>query len=191
MLKLKSTVQLMKVDGLKGHNELDKFFQRQLRNATREWLKAVLLKVPEYTGTARGTFKPLGRELKVAVGKGVSYYDSKFERQRQAKLKKGYIIIQGERFSVGSGSNNYAEYELRYNYPMYTFIFDEKLPYVLWNDISPAPKWITLPSNPPWAAFDAGKRAFKTYLKFDMPKREFYKALHRDLRVVTKTVRLS
>jgi hypothetical protein len=190
MLKLKSTVTLVSLQGGKETKTMDQFFQRQLRQATRAWLRAVIERIPRYTGTARASFKPLGRVLRVHIPKGIKL--GKTDPKR--KLPRGRNI-QGKIYPSSFPSIGQAFATFRFyrdpNSLEYVFEFDEYLPYVIWNDIYPAPAWIELPSNPPWHAFEAGANAFNKYIRVEMPTREFYKALKKDLKVTSKTVRLS
>ena len=135
----------------------NEFLSAQLRQAARAWLREVLLHVPEYTGTARGTFKPLGRAIGVAVPKGETYYSD--ERSRRSKLKHGKRV-GGVHYTLGPFGNSFAEYSFQYGPREYKFTFTQNLPWAFWNDIYPAPSWITLPSNPPWFAINAGNKAF-------------------------------
>jgi len=184
-LRVRSKVHLLKVASpAEVSNHMSGFFQAQIRQATRAWLRAVLAKVPEYSGTARGTFKPLGRVLRVAVPQGWMPYNRKYERLRQYKLKKGTVTIQGKTFKVGPGPNDYADFYFDYSGPEYKFIFTQNLPYAFWNDIYPAPNWIKLPSIPPWHALAAGQAAFHNYLRVEMPKRIQYRKL---LKVLLKS----
>lgn len=185
MLKLKSTVTLIKLGKINLNSKtVDEFFQRQLRNAARAWLRAVILKIPRYTGTARGTFRPLGRYLKVAVGPGIKYGYTTPNRTSKRIQGKVYQLgpVAGEQYSSFSFSRD-ANGE-------YVFTFDQNLPYVIWNDIYPAPAWITLPSNPPWFALEAGREAFNKYVSFEMPTRKFFQALEKDLEIKSEVVRL-
>lgn len=181
-LKSKPTVTLLdfKSTTLKQTEEIDKFFQRQLRQATRAWLRAVLLKVPEYSGAARGSFKPLGRVLRVAVPPGVKGGTT----DPKKKLPYGRNI-KGKMYPTTSeGGEAYGtDFDFVYDdkNQEYKFRFNVELPYVLWNSIAPAPAWIKLAQPTPWYALQEGYKAFNHYLEFEMPTRKFYQALKDDI----------
>ena len=165
----------------------DAFLRAQLRQAARAWLRAVLVRVPQYTGTARGTFKPLGQFLHVTIPPGKIY--AKDRRRLGQHLAKGSKSVQGSTYQIGPSSNDYAEFSFDYGPREYKFIFTQNLPWAIWNDIYPAPAWITLPSNPPWHAIQAGNAAFKNYLRVEMPKRVLYKQI-KDMILRFKIVRV-
>lgn len=48
------------IDLIGYKKSLDKIMTVQIRQAAREWLRAVIPRVPVYTGTSRGSLQPLG-----------------------------------------------------------------------------------------------------------------------------------
>lgn len=184
-LLIKSKVRLLKLlPSEKLQERVNTFYSEQFREAIRAWLKAVLNEIPEYTGTARGTFKPLARTLNVVVTPGVKYY--KREGPLRSRLKKGYHIVQGKRYLVGPASNEYGAFDLQDTKAPFSFSFSQNLPWALWNDIQPAPAWMTLPSNPPWEAINAGNRAYYERIG-NIPTNVFLKALSKVM--ITSTIK--
>lgn len=134
--------------------------KEQLTLATREWLKAVILKVPFWAGTARGTLRPLGRFLKVAVPNG--------RRSPNAPKTKR---IHGTTFRLGfaAGAQYGRDFEFVEKGLRFEFNYTVNLPYLWWNSFgSPIP---TPPlRNPtPWHAIQDGSAAFENYVQTEVP----------------------
>ena len=147
----------------------------QLRAAAAAWVKAILLKVPVYTGAAKGTFVPLTRVLSRF---GVSNpYVGPVNEAAAHKITTG-TVLDGVHYSLGyHGAQQYGQsfFDLpkATNFATsltFTFAFSNNLPYMLWNDIYPAPAWLHLPSNPPWQYLNAGLDAFRNYVAVELPK---------------------
>src|SRR6185436_6344475 len=56
-----------KFDANRYSEALEKEIEVQIRQAAREWLRAVIPRVPVWAGTSRGSLQPLGRFLRVAI----------------------------------------------------------------------------------------------------------------------------
>ena len=168
-LHLKGTLATPKFQLVKFTKVLKSAMEIQQRQAIRAWLRAVLSKTPTYTGTARGTYRPIARVIgKVAVRPG------SISKQARAKIASG-TRIQGKNYNLGfNAGGQYSDHSITQKYSKvllrYEFIFQQDLPYAVWNDIYPAPAWITLPSNPPWHALDAGRDAWEQYMQTEAPK---------------------
>jgi len=138
------------------------------RQAVRVWLKTILENIPTYTGTARGTFRPLGRVLNIAVQK------TKVLGKTDPSKKK-WIYVKGRKWRAGIDyGESYGGYSLWWQQEatriIYGFSFTSDLPYLLWNEVYPAPVNFVLPSNPPWRAFRKAALAFLKYVKIEVPK---------------------
>jgi len=144
-------------------------FEAKQREAIRAWLRAVLAKTPTYTGTAIGTYAPLARVLgKVALQPGTVSLGAK------EKIRRG-TTIKGKRYKLGADTaGQYSTYEIRHIYGKfkmsYIFEFENTLPYVLWNNMQPAPSWLHLKQLTPWKALEAGAAAFEEYVLRELPK---------------------
>jgi len=57
----------MSIDVGRVTKTLNENMSIQMRQAAREWLRAVITKVPVWTGTSKGSFKPIGRFLNVQI----------------------------------------------------------------------------------------------------------------------------
>lgn len=160
--------------------ELRENVRLETRKAARLWLEAVLERVPTYTGTARGTFRRLGKQVKpeliVSKGKPLS------KRPIKEIRKKKFFKYNGKTFRLGftqgeqySKSRFYDAEKSRYFFK-HNFDHDNELLYFVWNDESKAPDWFPIISKTPWEAVKAGNEAFSIYIKsipFPGPPIEF------------------
>ena len=129
-----------------------------LRLATRAWLKAAAETIPVYTGTAKGTYKPLGRFLKVAVPIGAVKSDRKQKR------------VGGQIHPLGPDKGDfYSDFELKDTHPQYRFIFDQTLPWAVWNILQPGPPQLI--QKTPWNSHKIGRKAFFEVIRSEGPKR--------------------
>lgn len=174
-MKVKGVVALISFKKDKYILRLMKHAREQNKAAVKVWLIAVLERIPTFTGTARGTFAPLGRTVNYIVTRvgpaGGPFSEASAAR---AALKK-HIVSGGKTFVAGfSAGGNYAHYsldtQLISNGIVNTFIFTNDLPYVAYNDVNPAPKGYTLPSNPPWRAYTNGLIAWRKYIRSKVTK---------------------
>ena len=136
----------------------------QHRQAVREWLRAVIAKVPVYTGTAKGTFKPLGRYLRVAVPVSPINTSKKYFYYKGKKYRLG--LTAAEEYLTFSFKSRRTPFTYSYN-----FDYDIKLPYLVWNDIQPGPSWFPFKTPPPYYATNAGEAAYNKYLSEIAPTR--------------------
>jgi len=139
------------------------------REAIRAWIRAVIAKTPSYTGTVRGTFKPLARVL----GK-VSVQPGSLSKNARAKLARG-TVIDGQHYQLGFGTGGkYSDFSITQKANTFRmsfiFTFESSLPYALWNNIQPAPSWMHLRQPAPWHALRAGAIAFESYVNREVPK---------------------
>lgn len=173
-LKVKGHISTITIDIGRFKTSLVKQCEVQNRQAVRAWLRETLKFIPTYTGTARGTFKPLGRTLRVAVPK-IGQAGFPGNKKRAAK-KKTIWYGPGRTFTAGfEAGGQYAQYDLKVRQSglkiTCTFNFTNNLPYVAYNDINGAPPNFILPSNPPWQSHDAGAKAWKQYILTTVPER--------------------
>jgi hypothetical protein len=150
----------IKVPTVKGSatRSLEQVSEVVLRQAARSWLRAMVKAVPVWEGTARGTLKPLGRFLRVAV-----------PISPVADPRKRRATIGGKLFNLGPVAGEaYSEYELIEEFPKYILKFTEKLPYVVWNSFGqPLPQV----KSAPWFAFDKAGEAAKATVREELRKR--------------------
>lgn len=122
----------------------------QTRQATREWLRAVVQRVPVYTGMARGSFLPLSRFLRVAV-------------PINPVAQRNYGNPES-----GAAMSSYRFYWRRQTY---TFTFNTEVPHYLINEINVGLGSPPLRHPTPWHSLDAGKIAFFNYLESNLKEK--------------------
>ena len=170
------TAPLVKANMVKIHVSARGFSQEMKRaareghkEAVREWVKAVIAKIPVYTGTARGTYAVAGRKVNLAVA-AMSKNTSKTKfiyPKGGTSYPLGWKVALGGAYSKATLDSRYAEmgeYE-------YIFKFEEWLPYVVWNNMRTAPEWLHLIHQTPWTALEAGAAAYRRYALSVLPKR--------------------
>lgn len=65
-------LELLNLDLPRYHKTLDRIMGQVIREAAREWLRAVIINVPVETGMAKATLIPLGRFLRNVGGLGIN-----------------------------------------------------------------------------------------------------------------------
>lgn len=137
--------------------DLNKLGKEEVKEAAREWLRAVLKEIPTFTGTARGTFKPLGSFLKVAIPKSAPV------SSRTSKK------IQGTSFQLGFGAG--AQYGQDFEFVQkglrFEFNYTVNLPYIWWNSLGPGLPSLRKPA--PWMAIQNGTKAFGRHVEEKLP----------------------
>lgn len=129
----------------------DEALKREMRNAAREWLAAVIPHVPVWTGTARGTLLPLARYL------------------RQSVPINPIVSKQNKGPGFGEALGGF-EFDDAGN--QYTFEFTNFLEYFKFNDQNDASAYgFHLTHATPWYAFEAGQTAFDAYVEKFLPQK--------------------
>jgi len=170
-VKLKIKLAVPDIDMKKYHGQLKMIMKEENEKAVIKWLKSVLRKTPTYTGTARGTYKPIGKVVGYAVRRGRSTAKSNWR-------DKKYFVYNGKKYRLGfEQGQRYQDHKIRLkatrNKITTLFIFDQMLPYVLWNEKYPAPVWMNLIRSTPWHALKAGRKSYENHYR-----RHVYKRLH-------------
>jgi len=151
MLKFRGRISFPKLDAAKYTQALEDAVETQMRQAAREWLRAVVPKVPVWAGTSRGSLQPLGRFLRVAIpinplvqrkgaGPNVGASKSSFKFER---IGRRFI------FSVSTGVDHFIQNNF-YEAPNPPFHLKEPTP---------------------WKAFEAGEEAYLKYIKENLTKK--------------------
>lgn len=129
----------------------DEALKREMRNAAREWLAAVIPRVPVWTGTSRGTLLPLARYL------------------RQSIPISPLVSKEGKGPGLGETLGGF-EFDDAGN--QYTFEFTNFLEYFKFNDQNDASAHgFHLTHHTPWEAFEAGQKAFEYYVETYLPQK--------------------
>ena len=116
-----------------------------LREAAREFVRAVLIEIPVQTGEAAGSLIPIGRLLRVAIPITPTRFQS------------------GKNPSTGAAKSNY---KLIAKYPKFVFEFEAGVIHYTLNEFGlgvgpygPDKK------QPPWKTFEKGRDAFLAFLE--------------------------
>ena len=150
-MKFHGRLSVPKLDTNKFTAALEKQIAVQMRQAAREWLRAVIPKVPVWAGTSRGSLQPLGRFLRVAVP--IS----------PVAERKG----QGPEVGASQGAFNFSRTGHRFVFSATTHV-----PHFVQNNFYNAPNPpFHLRNQTPWLAFQAGDEAFKKYITDHVAKR--------------------
>ena len=151
MLRAEGVVSFPKFDVNKFTKTLNETVETQMRMAAREWLRAVVPLVPVYTGTAKGTLRPLGQFLRVAVP------------IKPLKSRKGLgpeVGATASSFEFGRQGNTF------------TFKWNHTINYAIINEFYSRPNPPFRLTNPtPWNAIVAGNAAWDAYVKTTLPKK--------------------
>jgi len=137
----------LSVDIKRYTKTLDKEMNQQMRQAARAWLRAILPKIPVYTGAARASFRPLGAFLRVHIPLA-PIIPAKMPKAKMPPIatKDGVYSFTKEGF-------------------VYTFSYDVKLFYITINEFYDVSGHIPLINPTPWEAFKAGEEAWDAYIK--------------------------
>jgi hypothetical protein len=172
-IKVKGQVALFKVNSEKLFAAALKVAVEENKKAVARWLKVVLTYIPTYTGTARGTLKPVARQVKVSLSK-FGPAGAKGVLRRAKKKKK--ITYRGKTFTAGfSAGEKYAQAQFssvrRGNDIVNTFEYTNNLGYVAYNEQNSQPPGFILPSNPPWRYNIKAVVAWRKHILIEVPKR--------------------
>lgn len=150
-IKFRGRLSFPKLDVTKYTEALEEAIETQIRQAAREWLRAVIPKVPVWTGTARGSLQPLGRFLRVAIP--ISPVARRKGMGPEVGASKGTFKFQrrGRRFVFTASST--VDHFIQNNFYQ-----------------APTPPF-HLKEPTPWKAFEAGDEAFIRYIKANLVKR--------------------
>jgi hypothetical protein len=151
-MKINLRLIYLKFNGNKLVKDIEDMLQRESRNAARAWLKAVLVKVPVWTGEARGSLRPLGAFLRVAVP--ISPSSSKWAQR---------AMLEGHTAEAGAAQGSFefkTETKLRIVFEART----EVIHYLIneFHNVNPP---IHLIEPAPWLSHVAGKKAYLEYLE--------------------------
>jgi hypothetical protein len=133
-------------------NDLVKVADEQMRQAAREWLRAVILKVPVYTGASRGSLLPLGRYLNIAI--------------------PIHPVVRHPRWSPEVGALMQF-FNFSHDLPSltWTFQYSTQVPHYLINEFNVGLGQPPLIEPTPWRSFAAGKIAWDNYVRTEFFRR--------------------
>ncbi len=140
---------------------LDRVMGQIIREAAREWLRAVLKSIngdfPVLTGAAKSTLVPLGRFLKQVPGLSVTPVDDGRhpfrDRRAEGEASQEFNITQVPR---EGRSNSDGIYEFHWSNDIYHYYVNE------FRDII---------KSAPWHTLEAGEQAFLAYVEEALERR--------------------
>ena len=180
-IKVTGKGSLVGINGTKFSQTATNEAEEQLRQCARVYLREVLQHIPTYTGAARGTFKPIGRALRVAVPRvGPMGVPGNAARAKQKKVTH----YKGRIYDVGFENGQQYGHLNMYLHTTKTqirgvFQMTQNLPYVLHNDLNGLRNVITAP----WHYHEQGMQAVNTYVDNAMP-RQFPKMYRKNIKFV-------
>lgn len=148
MPRITLTLVDLKFDADNFRKTVHATLEKEIRMAARAWLRAVIPRVPVYTGMARGSLQPLGRFLKVAVP------ISPVAKRKNMGPAVG-AAQQSFKFEVKNGK--------------YLFGFNSTVAHYMINEFYSVP--LPLRNPTPWQSFEAGRTAFNEYVANELPKK--------------------
>jgi hypothetical protein len=147
MFKAFGNLKKLKFKSKAYTSALDEALQVQIRQAARAWLKAIIARglPPIYTGTARGTLKPLGQYLRVAV-----------------PLSPIVAYRKGKGPDVGASLGKFAFLARNFRY---TFEWNTDLFYYHINEFFSFVPGFHFRTPIPWHSMEIGEAAFLEYVE--------------------------
>lgn len=146
MLQFKGGLSRIKFEKKKYLKSLEKAVGEVFRQAIREWLRSVILNVPVKTGHARGSLKPLGAFLRVAV----PIKPKAGERNKSGTgANQSKFIIIDDKTNPGQGKFVFEWRSDVFHYYLNEFGF----------------------VHGPWGSIEAGEQAFFNYLETNLERR--------------------
>jgi hypothetical protein len=149
MLQFTAKLRFLNFDSVKFTRRLDRIMGQIIREAAREWLRAVLKSVPSrggfpvWSGAAKMTLVPLGRFLNNVAGLSVSPVAGAPDRRSMGE--------ESQQFEITDDRNNGGSFE-------YSFEWSTDLLHYYVNEF-----YGYIPSAP-WNTQEAGRKAFEAYV---------------------------
>lgn len=133
---------------------LDESVRASMRAAAALWLRAVIPKVPVWTGTSQGSLMPLARLIRVAL------------HPTPVVVRPG----MGPAVGASRAPQTMAAYFPAPRGNVYHFQFTTNVAHFIYNNLQHAPNPpFNLIHETPWYATAAGNRAFNAYMRDKLP----------------------
>lgn len=143
----------LKYDIDRHRKVLDEDLKIQTRQAARAWLRATFEHVPVWTGMARGSLKPLGRYLRVAID------ITPHERAKPTPSKNQAAGEAKQHFVFNSNGYNYS------------FQWSTDVLHYQLNEFHQSTLNAHLAATTPWHSTQFGNAAWDAYVRDILPKR--------------------
>lgn len=158
MFRFQGSYDLLKLDKGAYIEQLNAVLAEELKNAMRAWLKAVIRKVPVYTGMARGSLLPIAR----ALGENVPI------TPRANRMASPRLYGKGVRSTPSQGARR-TTFKFTSRLGRHEVSIDIGTVHYLINEFTRVSLPLAHPG--PWKSFEAGRAAFKDYLKRNLKKK--------------------
>ncbi len=147
-MKTRIKIKGLKIDTRGFTKTFNEALDTQLRQAARAWLKEVIIHVPIWLGTSRGSLIPLGQFLRVAIP---------ITPNPKAHPRAGL----GPTAGTAQGF-----FEFKHLEKGVTFTFRTEVFHFIQNELYPHdPEVFHLIEQTPWKSFRYGRQAFDKYLQ--------------------------
>lgn len=140
---------------------LNRDVERLMRKAAEEWLRAVILHVPVWSGMARGS-------LKFAQGHGgfLAQY-----------LRVAIDVTPVKETKSKNQFSGHGEYSFSTNGHIYSFNFNSDVAHYHWNEFYARtdPGAAKQQIEAPWTSFQYGQNAWRRYIRHEVKSKRFFK----------------
>lgn len=154
MFKITMAMKKVDLNVKKFEEDLSEALANEIKEGTRAFLKAVLTKVPVYTGQARGSLKPVGQFLNM----NISIRPTKGAVKKHPNVKPS----DGEKFGSIEFIKNGLNVKVTITQHLMHYLINE------FHDVSNS---INLKRDVPWNSFEVGRLAYIEYMKTHLKKR--------------------
>lgn len=161
MIETRSTIKRVEFAGLRYSDALHNFLSTQLRQAVREWVRAMVREIPTYSGMSRGSLLPIGKLPRMQNVRGITrdiHPVINYAKRDRRDGIPGTIsdpIAEGSRLSFAS---------LEYKKTNYEFFWATEVPQFVTNELTQGLGNPPLHKQTPWASLAVGANAFYGYL---------------------------
>ena len=162
MLKFKGHFEKLSIDERRLRKDFGAALLTQVKQASREFLRAVIDKVPVHTGMSRGGLRPLGRLLRMSIPID-PLVRSKDKSPAKGDIRSLADLDDSDPFRPSIKLNidiaHYQENELQTTKRVFS------------GDGVLRPGTARLKNPVPWKSFEAGRKAFREYLRNNLKRR--------------------
>ncbi len=110
VIKMKISGRLPVIEISHFTRQLEAVLMREQKNAITAWAKAVVAKIPVYTGTAHGVFAPINRTIR----KTIFEKPTGLKAMARMKIRRG-TRIQGTHYDLGfTAGRQYSDHDVRH-----------------------------------------------------------------------------
>jgi hypothetical protein len=152
-MQFSGSLYALELDEARFTKTLRETLEVQVRQAARAWLRAVIPRVPVYTGMSRGSLQPLARFLRVAI-----------------PISPDQGAIRHPKKTPEAGASQ-SFFDFPNNGYVYSFQWDTDVLHYKINEYNNMSGILPLRHPTPWHSIEAGNKAFNAYIEQTLPKR--------------------